>query len=494
VKESEFSTLSAFDSARMVAAKQVSPVELVRAAIERIDATHAALNAVVFKDFDGAIERAGALEARIMRGEPIGPMAGVPTLIKDLYDFRPGWPSTLGGIPALRNFIPSFWSTYPQRMEQADAILLGKTNSPVMGARAISDNPMFGATCNPFDLSRNSGGSSGGSAAAVAARVVPVAGGSDGGGSIRIPAAWCGAYGFQPSFGRVPMVSRPNGFGLAAPFIYEGPITRDVRDAALAMTVLSGFDTRDPYSIDGTVDYLGALARPIAGLRIGFTPDFGVFPVDAGVAAVVANAVSAFSQAGAHVERLEFKLPYSQQELCALWWRMISQSAYAVLNDLQAKGIDLLIEHRHEIPPAVLEWADVAARMSLAEMQRDQLMRTTVYDAFCSLFDGYDLIVSPTTAVTAVLNQAGGNTLGPSMVNGEAVDPHVGWCLTYLTNLTGHPSASVPAGLVYGLPVGLQIIGRRLADADVIAASAAFERERNWSTLYDLTALKHTAP
>src|SRR5690606_9108883 len=143
-----------------------------------------------------------------------------------LFDSRPGWPTTFGGIPALKDFMPDYSSTYPSRMEAQDAILIGKTNSPVLGFCGATDNPLFGATGNPFDVTRNSGGSSGGSAAAVADGIVTVAGATDGGGSIRIPASWSGTAGFQPSAGRVPMVMRPNAFGAAAPFLYEGAVAR----------------------------------------------------------------------------------------------------------------------------------------------------------------------------------------------------------------------------------------------------------------------------
>lgn len=171
----ELGRLSASDTAMLVRSRQLSAVEVVEAAIERIQGQNAHLNAVIYSDFGGARKRARDLENRIMRGDEVGNLAGVPTLMKDLFDFRPGWPSTLGGVPALRDFMPDFWSTYPKLMEAADAILLGKTNAPVLGFNAATDNPLFGPTRNPFDLSRNSGGSSGGSAAAVASWLVPVA-------------------------------------------------------------------------------------------------------------------------------------------------------------------------------------------------------------------------------------------------------------------------------------------------------------------------------
>jgi amidase/aspartyl-tRNA(Asn)/glutamyl-tRNA(Gln) amidotransferase subunit A len=159
--------------------------------------------------------------------------------MKDLFDYKPGWPTTFGGVRALKDFVPDYYCVFAERIERAGAILVGKTNSPVMGFRGVCDNPLFGPSCNPFDLTKNTGGSSGGSAAAVADGLVPFAEGTDGGGSIRIPAAWCGVYGFKGSFGRVPVVIGRNAFWGATPFVAEGPIARTVADAALVLTAAS---------------------------------------------------------------------------------------------------------------------------------------------------------------------------------------------------------------------------------------------------------------
>src|SRR5205823_3575804 len=161
--------------------------------------------------------------------------------IKDLFDFKPGWPSTFGGIRALKDLKLDLSCIYAERMERAGAILLGKTNSPVMGFRGTCDNYLFGPSRNPFNVAKNTGGSSGGSAAAVADGLVPIAEGTDGGGSIRIPAAWCGVFGFKASFGRVPFVARPNAFGGDTPFLFEGTLSRTVEDAALGLTALTGY-------------------------------------------------------------------------------------------------------------------------------------------------------------------------------------------------------------------------------------------------------------
>lgn len=485
----ELESLTATETVRLVKSKQVSATEVTQAAIRRIESRNPALNAVIYKDFEGAQAYAHNLDTRIARGEPVGKLAGVPTLMKDLFDFKPGWPSTLGGIPALKNFVPDFWSTYPQRVEQQDAILLGKTNTPVLGFNGATDNPLFGPASNPFDLSLNSGGSSGGSAAAVAAGLVPVAGGSDGGGSIRIPSACCGTAGFQPSYGRVPLVIRPNAFGGVSPFVYEGPIARTVDDLALLMSILSGYEASDPFSNPEKVDFLSCLQTPsLKGKRIGYTRNFGIFPVDPAIADCVDKAISAFADAGAIVEEIDLVLPYSQQELSDLWCRLITAGSCSILMELQRNGIDLLRNHHQELPEALQYWMQVTRNQSFADMQADQNMRSRIFDTFATAFSKVDLIVSPTLAAFPQKNLDKGLTTGPSAVNGISVNPQIGWCMTYLTNMTGHPAASVPAGMAQGLPVGLQIMGRRYADLDVMQACACFERERPWVHLYDALA------
>lgn len=477
--------LSAAQTARLVKTGEMSALEVTDAAIERIERGNPKLNAVIFKDYEGARAQARNLDIRIARKDHVGAMAGVPTLMKDLFDFKPGWPSTMGGVPALKDFVPDFWSTYPKRIEAADAILIGKTNAPTLGFNASTDNQLFGATRNPFDLSRNPGGSSGGSAAAVAAGLVPVASGSDAGGSIRIPASWSGVAGFQGSQGRVPTVMRPDAFGAISPFIYEGPISRTVEDLALAMSVLSGHDHADPFSNPQEIDFLSALdGRALDGVRIGYTPDFGTYPVERGITAVTDAAVRAFEEAGAEVVALDLPLPADHRTLTDMWCRLICAGSYGIVQGLKAGGLDLLGEHPKQVPEALKFWMDAANGQSLSERQADQILRSAVYDAFEAAFATVDLIVSPTTMALPVLNRENGATTGPSSINGVEINPLIGWCPTYLTNLTGHPSASVPAGLCDGLPVGLQIMGRRYADLDVMRAAACFERLRPWSRHY----------
>ncbi len=234
----------AHELAARIRHRDLSPVEMIDALISRIEARNPSLNALVYLDFDGARMRAKEAERAVMAGEQLGPLHGVPSALKDLFDFKPGWPASLGGIRALKHHVVNSYCAFCERLEgRGGAILLGKTNSSLMGFRGTCDNYLFGPSRNPFNLAKNTGGSSGGSAAAVADGLLPIAEGSDAGGSIRIPSAWCGVYGYKASFGRVPFLVRPNVFGAAdSPFLFEGPITRTVEDAALALNVLAGYD------------------------------------------------------------------------------------------------------------------------------------------------------------------------------------------------------------------------------------------------------------
>ena len=483
-------TESAAALARKIRRKEVSPLEVLDTAIERIEAHNPKINALVIFGYDDARKAAKAAEAAIMRGDAVGPLHGVPIAMKDCFDYKPGWVTTFGGIRALKDHVVDTYCMFVERMERAGAIFVGKTNSPVFGFRGTCDNYLFGPSRNPFDLTKNTGGSSGGSAGAVAAGLLPLCEGTDGGGSIRIPSSWCGVYGYKPSFGRVPLVTRPEAFGGNVPFIFEGPISRTVEDAALAMTVLAGYDSRDPYSIEGEVDFMAALRGSVAGKRIAYTRDYGIFPVDRRVVAVVDAAVAAFEEAGAHVEEVEIGLRRSQRELSDVWCRFIAPKQVAALEGFKREGIDLLRDHHDDFPPEFWHWDEIGRRMTVTQFIADQEIRTEVFDALRGVLDRYDLLVSPTLACLAVDNATDGNTVGPAEIEGEAVDRLIGWCMTYLINFIGYPAATVPAGLAEnGLPVGMQIVGKRYADADVIAASAEFERLRPWMDTYRLCRL-----
>jgi amidase len=478
-------TESATSLAARIKRKEISPVEAVDAAIARIEKYNSKINALVIFGYDDARKAAKKAEAAVMRGDELGAFHGVPMAMKDCFDFKPGWVTTFGGIRALKNYVAKNYCMYVERMEQAGGIFVGKTNSPIFGFRGTCDNYLFGPSKNPFDLTKNTGGSSGGSAGAVAAGLLPLCEGTDGGGSIRIPSAWCGVYGYKPAFGRVPLVTRPEAFNGMTPFIFEGPISRTVEDSARAMSVLAGYDSRDPYALEGKVDFQGALKASIAGKKIAYTRNYDIFPVDRRVIAAVDKAVKAFEDAGAHVEEVKFDIRHSHMELSDLWCRFIAPRQAAALEGFKRQGYDLVGDHHNDFPPEFWYWDAIGRKMTVTQYLADQAIRTEVFDALRTVLDRYDYLVSPTLSALPVDNASDGNTLGPAEVEGEKINRLIGWCMTFLINYIGYPAATVPAGLTdTGLPVGMQIVGKRYADFDVIAASAQFERLRPWIDAY----------
>ena len=288
-----------------------------------------------------------------------------------------------------------FYCAFAERIENAGAIILGKTNSPVMGFRGTCDNYLFGPTRNPFDTSKNTGGSSGGSAAAVADGLLPLAEGTDGGGSIRIPASWCNVYGYKASFGRVPCLIRPNAFGADTPFIFEGPDHTHVEDAALALDALSGYHPADPYSSTRNGNFVAATRRSIKGWKIAYSPNLDVFPVDARVTEIVAKAVRAFEQAGAHVEEIKVGINRPQKELSDLWCRLIMPLNLQTLEGFRDAGIDILKDHR-ERPAAGVSLLGRArlsrCRRSISFTTRQCARRSTILSK--RVLDRYNLLVN----------------------------------------------------------------------------------------------------
>jgi amidase len=489
VRNDELAYMSVRELGGLIQSREVSPVDVVEASLERISARHGSLNAFVYLNPDYALEQARIAEARVVAGDEIGPLTGLPTAIKDLTDSRPGWTGTMGGIAALKTHVIDAYCNFAERMERAGAIALGKTNSPVMGYRGTCDNTLFGPTRNPFDVTKNSGGSSGGSAAAVADGLVPFAEGTDGGGSIRIPAAWCNLFGFKGTSGRVARLSRPAAFGVTSGlFTFEGCLTRSVEDTAYVMEALAGPDARDPSSLPDTVPWLESVANPsVSGLRIAYSRNLGVFPVDPRVSATVEQAVKAFEDGGALVEEVDIELHRTAMELADLWCRLMIPTSIVRVEALKAAGIDLRKDHPDDLPAEFTYWMDVVSGQTLMDAVQDQAMRTEVYDAIEAVMDRYDLLLTPTLTCLPVENADDGNTRGPEQINGHPINRLIGWCPTFFFNFTGHPAASVPAGLVEDKwPVGLQIVGRRFDDAGVMRASAYYEAARPWRQHYEL--------
>lgn len=476
--------LSASEAAQGIRNREISPVELVEASLDRINERNGEVNAFITVLADHAREAALTAERSLTTNQPLGPLHGVPVAVKDLFDFKQGVRNTFGSVP-LSKFVADRTSLHIERLEQAGAIIIGKTNTPEFGHKGITDNLLVGPTRNPFDLTKNAGGSSGGSAAAVADHMVAIAQGTDGGGSVRIPAALCNVVGFKPTFGRIADPVRPDALAAISPFQHHGSIARTVEDAALLFSVMTGPHPRDPFSLPVTgEDFVGAVHSPVDGLRVAFSSNWGDFPVDPAVSLVIDEAVAVLSNI-VEVEHVDMNLGIPHDQLCELWLRMSGLICVDIFNSFEKNGVDLLRDHRADITPELVEIVERAKKLSLADVKTDQILRTGVLDSIQDVLDNFDLIVTPTVAVAGIDNAANGLTVGPTSVNGQYVNPLLGWCLTHPLNFSGHPAISVPAGLTpYGLPVGLQLVGRRFADSQVLALAAAFERFRPWNHHY----------
>jgi len=458
----------AWKLADLVSRREVSPVELTQLYLDRIARVGPTLNAYITVCADEALEAARAAEAHVMAGDELPPLHGVPISLKDLELTR-GVRTTLGS-PALADFIPDHDSVVAERVRRSGAIVIGKTSTPEIGISfaTVTDNALAGPCRNPWDQERTTGGSSGGAAAAVAAGLCAIATGSDGGGSIRIPASFCGVYGFKPSHGRVP---RAGGFGRPEPnqFAQSGPITRTVRDAAILLQALSGPDPRDPTPDmrESPGDFSSSLDRGVSGLRIGWSSDFGSGAVDPGVERAARGAALAFEGSGCSVEEADISL---DRELTDHFWTVFSANAYVAFRELlEASPCRLGADGRRAL--------EMGRAVTGAQYARSLRAVNDLKLKMAAIMEEYDLLLTPTTAVTAFRPNE-----RPLEIAGRPVDPVTGFYpYTFPINMTGQPAATAPCGFVQGLPVGLHLIGRRGEDELVLRASAEFERTKPWA-------------
>jgi Asp-tRNA(Asn)/Glu-tRNA(Gln) amidotransferase A subunit family amidase len=459
----------------------LTPTRVLDASLDRIARRNDRLNAYVTVRREAAREEAREAERALAAGGQVGPLHGVPVAVKDLFAYHAGTRHTYGSR-VFEGYVPERSAPVVDRLEAAGAIVIGKTNTPEFGNRPTTDNDLVGTTVTPFDTDRTAGGTSGGSAAAVAGGLAPLAQGSDAGGSVRIPAACCGVVGYKPSFGRVPKGNRPNAFDGHSPFVQHGPLARTVADAALMLDVMAGPHPEDPFTHpDEGVDYRGAVDRPVDGLEVAYSPDLGVFPVEPAVRETVADACGALEASGATVHEVDVEYGRSREEIADVW-RTYFQTLMAgvALQVEEAHGVDLLGDHRDEVDPLFVRIVEAGREFAVTGRKRADIVRTDVYDAVQNIFAEYDLLVTPTLGVLPFET----TERGPTEVDGEPADPYLDWILSWVFNMTDHPAASVPAGFVDGLPVGLQVVGPRLGDERVLAASAAVERHRPWADRY----------
>jgi Asp-tRNA(Asn)/Glu-tRNA(Gln) amidotransferase A subunit family amidase len=453
--------LDACGLADAIRARAVSPVHAVEAALAAIEDRDGSLGAFTVTFAEEAREQARRAEREAGRpGAP--PLLGVPLSIKDHVWMR-GAPATNGSV-ALRDFVPAEDCGLVEHARASGAIIVGKTNNPEFLYRGYTDNDLYGPTRNPWDRERTAGGSSGGAAAGVAAGMTPLAIGTDGGGSIRIPACFCGVVGLKPTFGLVPKLPGFRGWPTLS---VAGPITRTVRDAALLLAATAGVHPADDLSLPGPpVDYLAEALREddLSDLRVAHTEDMGFAPVDAEVRAAFRRAVALFSQTGCEL----IEGAPDAGDTSELWWRVAGPESYA------SEG-PLLERHEAEMTAGTAAIVRSGERASARDYLDAQHDRSRFARAWAEFFGDVDLLLAPCMQVPAFLIGEG----APAEVEGRRCDPlFEDWCTMILVaNLTQQPSLSVPIGFsADGLPLGMQIIARRFEDHVALRAGAAWQR------------------
>lgn len=461
----ELCYMSAVEMSQKFRSRQLSPVEVTNAVLAKIERDNPAINAFMTVVADDARKAAKQAEQELVSrpAEELGRLHGIPITIKDLT--QTAGVRTTYGTPSKATNIPQVDDLIWARLKAAGPILIGKSATPPLGALCVTESLIHGRTNNPWDLGRTVGGSSGGAAAGLAMGFGPLAVGSDGGGSIRVPASFCGVVGLKPSVGRVPLTGEC--------WVYEtadaiGPMTRTVADNALMLSIMAGPDSRDPFSRPETgVNYLSYLEdSSVRGLRIALCPDLGRPPLESDVDLAVRRAAAFFADSlGASVDEVAMDMPDFDDYYLSYWAAFFAMMGEDALEDLG-------------VYQPIVEWMEHGKTLPATAYLRTALLtRERVHEVFARVFDDHDVLISATTPVTA-FEHPDIRYLGPTHVAGQAVAlPAVDFArFTDPVSNAGYPGITIPCGFdPDGLPVGMQIIGRHGADGEVLRVAAAFE-------------------
>lgn len=455
--------MPATELADAVRAKAVSPSEVTAAVLERIEALEPQLNAFAHLAAEEAMAAAEAADAAVMKGAPLGPLHGVPVTIKD-HEAVSGMPIEYG-THLRRGDVAAADSVLVARLRQAGAIILGKTTTPEFGWKGVSEGPLTGITHNPWKHGMNAGASSAGAGVGAAAGYGPLHQGSDGAGSIRMPAHFCGVFGLKPSYGRVPQ----SPMAASDYTVHLGPLTRSVADAALMLKVIAGPHPEDQSSLEAQpADYPRLLGRARRAPRIAFSPDLGHARVDPEVAALVQKAVATFEgELGHTVEPVQTPWGPKGPELARFFW-----PAHF------SRHADRVPEMRDRMDPGFIACIEAGRQITMADYQKMRLVKYAYCAEIHRFFEDWDFLLTPSVSVAAFPAER----LQPEHWPQHPWD-WMSWAeFSYPFNLSQNPAASVPCGFTAdGLPVGLQIVGRRFDDLGVLQMSAAFEAVRPWA-------------
>ncbi len=454
----------ATELARRIAAKEISPVEVVENSLARIEEVDPALNCFCFVYPEEAIGKARAAEAAAMAGESLGPLHGVPMAIKDFTPTK-GKTTTLGSV-VYKDNVPDEDARIVADLLGAGAIMVGKTTTPEFAHDGFTHSPLWGTTRNPWNPERTPGGSSGGSGAAVASGCVPLAEGSDMGGSVRIPASFCGAVGLKPSLGRIPMTVLPTVFDTISHF---GPLARTLDDAALFLDVCQGPFERDIMSIPTPVAIRRPTPSDVSGLRIAMDMDLGIYHVDDEVAANVEACAAALREAGAVVEEVDLGWTADCVEAWLTYWNVYLAAFFEQHLDTR----------RDDLDPAIVAMFEAARKVDAIGFKRLEFVRTEQWRKLCDVFERHDALICPTTPVPAPPAGSSDREQMGLRPDGKMASSD----MTLVFNNVAHcPALSVPSGMhATGLPTGLQIVGRRFDDLTALRIGAAVEKARPWA-------------
>jgi len=445
---------------RALAARRLSAVDVMTSCLAQIDRVNPAVNAIcTLRDRDQLLAEARAADEQLAKGERAGPLHGFPHAVKDLVPTA-GIRTTYGSS-IYKDFVPAEDALLVRRLKAAGAIIIGKTNTPEFGAGSQTFNAVFGATRNPYDLAKTCGGSSGGAAVAVACGMTPLADGSDHGGSLRNPPSFCNVVGFRPSIGRVPAWPKAQPWTSMS---VEGPIGRTVADVALLLSVIAGPDPRSPVALDdpGSL-FLGPLRRDFKGVRIAWSRNLGGYPVEPVVTQVCDAARPVFSDLGCLVEDAEPDVSGADEI-----FQVLRAWSFA-----QERSGDLA-RHRDLMKETVVWNIEQGLKLSGLDVSRAEAARAELCARVAAFMERYEFLVLPVSQVAPFPIEVE----WVRAINGVHMHTYIDWMATcFVVTLTGLPAMAVPCGFTPdGLPIGLQIVGRRHRDLDVLKLAYAFEQ------------------